>query len=405
RHHSASHPPQNNIPLPITVSINTERAIATLLELKDHVDRPAINVRLDLQNRILLPEQHGIQLDIHGTIARIEHAFRNGETEIDAVIATIEPTQKADQLNNIAFDDILGYFETAYARGSKHDLRNFNLRLAASRLDGHIVMPGDTFDFNTVVGPRDEAHGYKIAPVIAEGELVDGIGGGTCQISGTLHAAAYFAGLEIVSRRPHTRPSSYIKMGLDAAVSYPTITLKLKNNFPFPVVLHETVRDGIVRAEILGPRRDTTVTFVRKILDIQPYQEIERPDSKLPSGTRRLSQRGVPGFKVQKHRILRNGPFAVRERTVDSYPPTAQIIRVGTGTTGTATGQDDSHLEYTADEYLMVTQGPGILTRGVERDVPGGPMIENRTPGKTGKPGWMQAAGFPVFRPDSAASP
>ena len=115
-----------------------------------------------------------------------------------------------------------------------------------------MILPGETFDFNDVVGPRDEANGYKVAPVIAQGELVDGIGGGTCQIAGTLHGAAFFAGLDIVERHPHTRPSFYIKMGLDATVVYPTITLRLRNSFDHPVVLHETVRDGLVRAEVLG---------------------------------------------------------------------------------------------------------------------------------------------------------
>lgn len=394
----------DGIALPVPISLSDDRALATLLELKDHVDRPAVDARLDLETRKLLPEQFGIQLDVHGTLARLQHAVRTGQDEIDAVVSKLEPRLRSEQLGNVTFDNVLGYFETAYARGAKHELRTFNLRLAASRLDGHVILPGEVFDFNAVVGPRDEAHGYKIAPVIAEGELVDGIGGGTCQISGTLHAAAYFAGLEIVSRRAHTRPSSYIKMGLDAAVSYPTITLKLKNNFAFPVVLHETVRDGMVRAEVLGPNRDLTVTYVRKILSVQPYQEVERKDSKLPMGMRKLSQRGVPGFRVQKHRILRDGPFAVRERTMDVYPPTTQIIRVGTGDMARdeVDVQDDPHPEYTADEYLMITQGPGILSRGVDRDVPGGPMVENRTPGKTGKAGWTEEAGFPVFKADPA---
>ncbi|HNS98376.1 MAG TPA: VanW family protein [Polyangiaceae bacterium] len=392
------------IALPVPLALSDERALATLLELKDHVDRPAIDARLDLESRKLLPEQYGIQLEVYGTLARLHHAARTGQDEIEAVVSQLEPRLRSEQLGNVTFENVLGYFETAYARGAKHELRTYNLRLAASRLDGHVILPGEVFDFNEVVGPRDEAHGYKIAPVIAEGELVDGIGGGTCQISGTLHAAAYFAGLEIVARRAHTRPSSYIKMGLDAAVSYPTITLKLKNNFSFPVVLHETVRDGVVRAEILGPKRDLTVTFVRKIMSVQAYQEVERNDPKLPAGVRKLSQRGVPGFKVQKHRILRDGPFAVRERSQDTYPPTTQIVRVGTGDMPreAVDVQDDPHPEYTADEYLVITQGPGILTRGVDRDTPGGPMVENRTPGKTGRAGWMKESGFPVFKAEPA---
>lgn len=400
RKHARAQSAESPVALPVPVVLNPQRAVATLLELKDHVDRPAVDARLDLQTKKLLPEQEGIQLDVYGTLARLQHAVRTGADEVEAVVSKIEPRLRSDQLGNVTFDEVLGYFETNYARGAKHKLRTFNLRLAASRLDGHVILPGETFDFNEVVGPRDEAHGYKIAPVIAEGELVDGIGGGTCQISGTLHAAAYFAGLEVVARRPHTRPSSYIKMGLDAAVSYPTITLKLKNNFDFPVVVHETVRNGVVRAEILGPKRDLTVTYVRKILRVQPYQQVERNDSKLPAGVRVLSQRGVPGFRVKKYRILRDGPNAVREKSMDIYPPTTQIVRVGVGEMPREDVEvnHDPHPEYVADEYLVVTQGPGIHSRGVDKDVPGGPTVERRTPGKTGKYGWMEEAGFPIFR-------
>ena len=270
-------------------------------------------------------------------------------------------------------------------------------------MDGHVVLPGETFDFNETVGPRDEAHGYKKAPVIAEGELVDGIGGGTCQVSGTLHAAAYFAGLAIVARRPHTRPSTYIKMGLDAAVSYPAITLKLKNTFAFPVVLHETVRAGVVRAEILGPKRTLTVTYVRKIVKIMRYAQKERKDPKLPVGVRVLSQRGVPGFRVKKYRIVRDGPFAVRTLDYDTYPPTTQIIRVGTGSMprDSVKIHDDRHPEYTVDEYLVITQGPGVHVKGEKKHVPGGPMVTQRTPGKTGKAGWMEKLGFPVYHSDN----
>src|SRR5690606_26048446 len=101
-------------------------------------------------------------------------------------------------------DHVLSAFETSYDVSMRAEARTYNLRLAASKLDGTVLLPGETFDFNATVGPRDEANGYKVAPVIAQGELVDGIGGGTCQISGTLHGAAFFAGLRMVERYPHT---------------------------------------------------------------------------------------------------------------------------------------------------------------------------------------------------------
>lgn len=393
-----------DVTLPVPVVLNTERAIATLLQLKDRVDRPALDARLDLQTRKLLPEQTGIAVDVHGTLARLREAVRTGEREVELVVEHVQPRLRAEQLGNVTFDHVLGYFETNYARGQRNALRTYNLRLAASKLDGYVLLPGEEFDFNTVVGPRDEAHGYKQAPVIAEGELVDGIGGGTCQIAGTLHGAAFFAGLEVLSRRPHTRPSSYIKMGLDAAVSYPTISLRLKNGFDFPVVLHETVKDGVVRAEILGPKRTITVTYVRKILKVTPYEQIERQDANLPAGVRVLSQRGIPGFKIQRHRIVRDGPYAERQKSIDVYPPTAQIVRVGTGTMAPDTVEvsDDPHPEYTADEYLVVTQGPGIRTRQAGDD-PGGPMVERRVPGWTGQRGWTEKAGFPFYRSEREA--
>src|SRR5262249_48881565 len=162
-----------------------------------------------------------------------------GKTEVEVAVETVEPKRTAAQLEGVRFDAVLGWFETRYSTAKKDETRTYNLRLAASKLDGIALLPGETFDFNAVVGPRDEAHGFRVAPVIAEGELVDGIGGGTCQISGTLHAAALFGGLDIVERYPHSRPSAYIKLGLDATVAYPNIDFRFKNPFDFPVVLHE----------------------------------------------------------------------------------------------------------------------------------------------------------------------
>jgi len=392
--------PKGPVALPVPIILNPQRAVPTLMQLKDRADQPSIDARLDLESRKLLDEQAGIELDVYATLAKLELAMRAGEKEVDAIAQRPEPRLKAKTLGNVSFDQVLGVFETPYARGPKNLLRTFNLRLAASKLDGHIIMPGELFDFNDVVGPRDEAHGYKDAPVIAEGELIDGTGGGTCQIAGTLHGASFFAGLKIVSRRPHTRPSSYIKMGLDAAVAYPTTTLKIRNEFDFPVVLHETVKDGVVRAEILGPKRKLTVTYVRKVLDVTPYEEVERPDPKLASGARVLSQRGIPGFKIQRYRIVRDGAMAFREKSIDTYPPTMQIVRVGTGEAGDKHAEDDTHPEYVADEYLTMTQGPGIRTTAAAGEDSSTGILERRVPGRTGQRGWMEKAGMKAFKSD-----
>ncbi|MEZ4301240.1 MAG: VanW family protein [Polyangiaceae bacterium] len=387
--------PGEPLDVPLPILIDAEAAAAKLLEMKGELDAAAQDAYVDLEKKVLVPEKVGHWLDVYGTIARIDAAFRRGEDTVDAAVEVIQPRLKAEQLGNVKFDQVLGYFETRYSLGAKSRERTYNLRLAASKLDGTVVLPGETFDFNGTVGPRDEAHGYRVAPVIAQGELVDGLGGGTCQISGTLHGAAFFSGLEIVERYPHSRPSYYIKLGLDATVVYPTINFRFKNPFDFPIVLHETVSNGLVRAEILGPKRKLTVTYFRRIDEVLPFEELERPTDKLPEGTRALAQRGIPGFRTTSSRVVRDGAYAVREKWTDSYPPTSQIVNVGTGPSDLQREpKDDSHPEYTVDEYLTVTQGPDIRTPGTSGPEAGGGTVENREPGKTGSQGWYAKSGF-----------
>lgn len=386
------------IDLPVPLVLDRERATAFALSLKDEFDRPPQDARLDLEKRELVQEVHGRRLDVDATLQSLERALQSGQTSASLVYVRRVPRRSAKDLGHVAFDAVLGFFETNYDRSSKATARTYNLRLAASKLDGTVLLPGETFDFNEVVGPRDEANGYRVAPVIAEGELVDGIGGGTCQVSGTLHGAVFFAGLEIVERYAHTRPSSYIKMGLDATVVYPTIDFRVRNPFDFPVVLHETVRNGVVRAEVLGPRQPLTVTFIRRITEALPFEQLERPDDRLPRGVRVLSQRGVPGFKLVRYRILREDVHARRERFTDTYPPTTQIIRVGSGSMpkNSVAVEDDPHPEYVADELLVMTQGPEIPA---PKERPNDRLQEDRDPGRFGDKGWMEKAGMPVWKP------
>lgn len=397
--------PDKPLDVPLPIVLNTETAIAKLLDIKAELDAPAMDAFVDLATKKLRPEKVGVRLDVYGTLARMDAALRQGKNEVEAAVEKIPPRLVASALGNVKFDQVLGYFETRYSQGGKSKERTYNLRQAASKLDGAVVLPGEIFDFNGVVGPRDEAHGYRVAPVIAQGELVDGLGGGTCQISGTLHGAAFFAGLEIVERYPHSRPSYYIKLGLDATVVYPTINFRFKNPFDFPIVLHETVAGGLVRAEILGPSRKLTVTYFRRIDEVLPFEEAERETPKLPAGTRVLAQRGIPGFKTTSSRVVRDGAYAVRYKWSDTYPPTTQIINVGSGPKDLESkAVDDAHPEYVVDQYLVITQGPDIRTPGAAGPEPGGGTVESREPGRTGEHGWTERAGFSKYRPKDGSS-
>jgi vancomycin resistance protein YoaR len=377
--------------LPVPLVLDEHVAFDVLRTLKDEHDRAPQDARIDVAAGTIVNERVGRTLDVDRTLAALQEALASGSTAVSVVFHEQHPARRAEQLAAVHFEHTLAYFETPYDRAERSRARTFNLRLAAQKLDGVVVFPGEVFDFNDVVGPRDEAHGYQVAPVIAEGEVVDGIGGGTCQISGTLHAAVFFAGLKIVERYPHTRPSSYIKLGLDAAVAYPTMNFRFQNDLPFPVVVHETVAGGTVRAEIRGPQVGPAVTLIRRVEKALPYDELERPDDRLEFGKRVLGQRGVPGFEVKRYRVVRDDEHAVRDTWRDTYPPTTQIVLVGTNRDDSDIElHGDQHPEYLADELL-------VLTKQRATDDEPTRYSERRDPGRFGKPQWTEQAGMPYF--------
>jgi vancomycin resistance protein YoaR len=313
----------------------------------------------------------------------------HGLATVQARIVREPVKHTAKDLENLDLSAVLGRFDTHY-NGQDQD-RSYNLRTAARHVDGIVLKPGEVFDFNAIVGERSEANGFRPATVIAGGELTDGVGGGTCQIAGTLHAAVFFAGLPFVERNTHTRPSSYLKLGLDATVAYPKLNFKFQNDLAQPIAIGVKVGDGRVLAEVRGPKSVAReVSFVRRIDEVTPYTETTREDPTLPSGVRVLSQRGVAGFRVTSFRTIRDVHThkIVRERRSDSYPATTQIWRVGKGGTapaGFVAPPGDEHPEYRADEYLILTQHPGA--ENAEETV--------KREGKTGFPGWTEVAGMP----------
>ena len=372
--------------LRVPLRLDSERTVSALTTLAAHVDRPAVDARVDTEGGVL-PEQEGRRLDVWATIDGLDDALRQGRTQVDAVIRRTPARRKASDLEGAKFDMLLGSFATPY-NGMAQE-RTHNLRVAASKVDGLILLPGETFDFNDHVGERSLANGFRPATVIAGGELVDGVGGGACQIAGTLHAAVFFGGLAIGERHPHSRPSSYIKLGLDAAVAYPRLSFSFTNDRSFPIAVRLTVRGGFTRAEIWGAKRSQEVSFVRRVDEAIPFDEREISDPQMPSGVRVLVQRGVPGFAVSRWRILRDVGTNVsrRQRSEDRYPPTQQIWRVGTGGALPADYEPptgDEHGEYTADEYTVMTQGPELEDTAIVRRA-----------GRTGTAGWTKREGMP----------
>jgi vancomycin resistance protein YoaR len=358
--------------LAVDVVLDPGPTLALLSDRKDLIDVRPQAARMRPRTGEVVPERLGRTLDVHASLDALEAALARGEPEVRAVVVEELPHRTARELEGVRVDALLGFYETRYSTLEESEDRTYNLRVAVQHIDGLVVMPGEVFDFNGAVGPRTEANGFRPAPQIAGGELVDGVGGGTCQVAGTLHASVFFAGLPVVERHPHSRPSAYLWMGLDATVVYPDVDLRFRNDRAFPLVIGMTMEGGVLRAEIRGAESHHLVTFTRRIDATVPFPTREESDPELPAGVRVLAQRGVPGFRITWFRTLRDPATnqAVRERSEDEYPPTTEIIRVGTGAApppGYVAPPGDAHLPYTADAYLVATVGPGIEGLAITR--------------------------------------
>lgn len=131
------------------------------------------------------------------------------------------------------YQETIGSYE-AISQSDDNE-RAENLRLAAEAINGYVIEPGATFSFNEVVGDTTAERGYKEAPVLYSSGLGSSDGGGICQVSTALYIAAVKADLEIVERHPHSVPSDYAPIGLDATIVYGSRDLRIKNNTDFPV--------------------------------------------------------------------------------------------------------------------------------------------------------------------------
>ena len=149
---SGTHAP---LPLPVPVTLNRDQALPALAALKDELDRAAVDARLDLDARSVVPEANGRLLDVDGSLLAIERALEAGATSARVVYNERQPTRTAKVLAGVRFDAVLGWFVTRYARSEKYAARTFNLREEGEQASiGHVLPAGETPSIpNDLVGP------------------------------------------------------------------------------------------------------------------------------------------------------------------------------------------------------------------------------------------------------------
>lgn len=179
------------------------------------------------------------------------------------------------------YQETIGSYEAISQ--SDDDERAENLRLAAEAINGYVIEPGATFSFNEVVGDTTAERGYKEAPVLYSSGLGSSDGGGICQVSTALYIAAVKADLEIVERHPHSVPSDYAPIGLDATIVYGSRDLRIKNNTDFPITIYAKAVGQTVSVNLLGKPRDDGITIDATSRVVDRYEQTTKDGGKMSS--------------------------------------------------------------------------------------------------------------------------
>lgn len=198
----------------------------------------------------IYPEQKGIDFDVESAKALIQETKEQYEIQLKIT----NPSKTVKEIGTEAFPDLLGVCKTNYSASNKN--RTTNLILAAGKINGTVLLPGEEFSYNGVVGKRTVEAGYKNAATYSNGQVVDDIGGGICQISSTLYDAAVFANMDITVRRNHQFVTSYLPAGKDATVVWGSQDFKFKNSRKYPVRITATVSGGVATVQIWGVKED-----------------------------------------------------------------------------------------------------------------------------------------------------
>lgn len=247
-----------------------------------------------------------------------------------------KPDVTASDVQNNLFRDTLSSFSTRFSTGNTNDSnRGVNIRLAASKINGKILAPGDVFSFNDTVGERTAAGGYKEAHTYVAGQIVDGIGGGICQVSTTLYNAVLMSDLDVVRRSNHQFTVSYVPFGRDAAVSFPDVDLKFKNStkWPLKIVCYVTNSNNI-NFSLVG-KNDTPTKQV--ILNTKTIKTIEPSvkninDPTMNVGTTSVVKSGGKGYVIDTYKIVKVDNKVIKDSKIHTsyYRPLTREVKVGT---------------------------------------------------------------------------
>ena len=325
-----------NIPV-----INKEPDKIDLEKIHSEIYKEAQDAYITQEPLTVHPNVNGIDFAISMEDAKKLLEEDKEEYSIPLKITIADKT--VNDLGEDAFPNVLGTFTTRYDASNKN--RSNNISLASEKIDGTVIMPGETFSYNQTVGKRTIDAGYKEAGAYAGGKVVQEVGGGICQVSSTLYNAVLYANLEIVDRSNHYFETSYVDPGRDATVSWGSVDFKFKNNRKYPIKIEAISKNGVTKMSIKGIKeeKEYEVIIQSKVTSIIQKNVKYKEDNSLDSSVEQVEQEGHNGCTSKTYKILKlNGAIvSTEEISADYYHALDKIVIKGTNQSKTIEEAED----------------------------------------------------------------
>lgn len=294
------------------------------------------NARIEIFNGKveIQPHASGFFADIDKNLMRIDNFLVNMVWDkVELYYEEILPDITTQMVERITYK--LGEFETSF--NPANEPRVHNIKTACSKINQKLLLAGEEFSMDMALGDRTERNGYKTAKVIVNNELVDGLGGGICQVASTIYNTVLLSGLEVLERRNHTLPLSYIEMGRDATISQGYIDFRFRNNTGYAILIEAKTAANRVIVTIWGcePEIKTFIRIRTRIVEKIEPEGIEKiTDPSLKPGETVVIREAKPGYKVEVYRDVMDmsGKLIKTDLiSVDTYYPQKKKIRTGLG--------------------------------------------------------------------------
>lgn len=303
-------------------TIITEPQKLDLDNLYNQIYREPKNAYAKVENNkaIIVPHVMGIEVDkqyLESLIPELEMLVNSQKTISVSLVTPEITTEKAEQL---LFKDVLATRSTHFSSSTASEQnRGQNIKLAVNKINGKILAPGEVFSFNDIVGRRSEANGFKVAHVYQNGKVIEGVGGGICQVSSTLYNSVLLSDLEVVERRNHSLIVGYLPIGTDASVSYGYVDFKFKNSTQWPIKINAKVTENNqIIFTLIGTNMTPgkSIEIATETIKTVPYTTKYIDDPSLPEGTTRVIQSGKNGYTVDTYKIVKQDGKIISKKKI-----------------------------------------------------------------------------------------